>query len=77
MEPHHARTGMLVRVKEGYRKCDLVGMRGTVQGCWGHPDYAAVDILLEDGRSVLLWFRQLDVVGGSHAPSGAKRLPRG
>jgi hypothetical protein len=35
MEPQEARTGTMVRVKEGYRKTDLVGMRGTVQKCWG------------------------------------------
>ena len=76
MEPHEARTGTLVRVKEGYRKHDLVGMRGTVRDCWGHPDHLAVDIELEDGRSELLWFHQLDVVGENGAPYGAKRLLR-
>jgi hypothetical protein len=76
MEPQEARTGTMVRVKEGYRKTDLVGMRGTVQKCGGHPDYAAVDVRLEDGRKELLWFHQLEVVKGSEAPSGAKRLLR-
>ncbi len=52
-------------------------MRGTVQKCWENPDYLAVDIELEDGRSELLWFHQLEVLGGSETPSGAKRyLPR-
>jgi hypothetical protein len=77
LEPQEARTGAVVRVKEGYRKRDLVGLRGTVRKCWGHPDYAAVDIMLEDGRMELLWVHELDVVRGSEAPSGAKRfLPR-
>jgi hypothetical protein len=76
LEPHQARTGTLVRVKQGYRKPYLVGMSGTVQKCWGHPDYAAVDIRLEDGRMELLWFYELDVVGESEAASGAKRLLR-
>jgi hypothetical protein len=61
LESHEARTGTPVRVKEGYRKTDLVGIRGTVRKCWGHPDYAAVDIELEDGRSELLWFHELEV----------------
>ena len=74
MESQEARTGAGVRVKEGYRKRDLVGMSGTVQKCWGHPDYAAVDVLLEDGRTELLWFHQLEVVEHNDAPSGAKRL---
>lgn len=72
VELQEARTGTKVRVKEGYRKTDLVGMRGTVQKCWGNADYAAVDVLLEDGRMELLWFHQLDVVE-SDTPSDAKR----
>jgi hypothetical protein len=76
LQPQEARTGAVVRVKEGYRKRDLVGMRGTVQKCWGHPDYAAVDIQLEDGRMELLWFHELDVVHKTEAPSGAKRHQR-
>ena len=74
MELEEARSGTLVRVKEGYRKTDLVGMRGTVRKCWGHPDYSAVDIELEDGRSELLWFHQLEVVGEGETPSGARRF---
>ena len=72
MELREARTGTTVRVKEGYRKTDLVGMRGTVQKCWGSPDYLAVDVDLENGRSELLWFHQLEVVGESETPSDAK-----
>ena len=75
MEPQEARTGAVVRVKEGYRKADLVGMRGTVQKCWGHPEYMAVDVRLEDGRTELLWFHQLGVLEGRKT-SGAKRLLR-
>ncbi len=73
MGSQEARTGAVVRVKEGYRKRDLVGLRGTVQKRWGHPDYAAVDVLLEDGRTELLWFHQLEVVEQNDAPSGPKR----
>ena len=76
MESQEARTGTTVRVKEGYRKRDLVGMRGTVQKCWGNPDYLAVDIELEDGRSELLWFHELEVVEQGDAAPGAKRLLR-
>ncbi len=71
-----ARSGTVVRVKEGYRKTDLVGKRGTVRKCWGHPDYLAVDVELEDGRSELLWFHQLEVVEQCDAASGARRLLR-
>jgi hypothetical protein len=76
MELQEARSGTVVRVKEGYRKTDLVGKRGTVRKCWGHPDYLAVDIELEDGRSELLWVHQLDVLEESDGPSGMNRLLR-
>ncbi len=76
MELQEARSGTLVRVKKGYRKPDLVGKRGTIRECWGHPDYSAVDIELEDGRSELMWFHQLEVVERGDAASGAKRLLR-
>ena len=76
MELQEARSGTVVRVKEGYRKTDLVGKRGTVRECWGHPDYLAVDIELEDGRSELLWFHQLEVVERGDAAPGVKRLLR-
>ncbi|MDQ4127226.1 MAG: hypothetical protein M3151_04635 [Actinomycetota bacterium] len=76
MQPQEARTGTVVRVREGYRKTELVGMRGTVQRCWGHPQYAAVDVRLEDGRTELLWFHQLEVVKAGEAFWGAKRLLR-
>jgi hypothetical protein len=68
MELQEARSGTMVRVKNGYRKRHLVGMRGTVRKRWGHPDYSAVDIELEDGGSELLWFHQLEVVGESETP---------
>jgi hypothetical protein len=76
MESQEARSGTVVRVREGYRKTDIVGMRGTVRKCWGHPDYSAVDIELEDGRSELLWAHHLDVLEESDGPSGMKRLLR-
>jgi hypothetical protein len=35
-------------------------MGGTIEHCWGSPEYLAVDVRLEDGRSELFWFHQLD-----------------
>jgi hypothetical protein len=60
VQSHEARPGTVVRVKEGYRKPDLAGISGTIQQCWGSPDYLALDVRLEDGRSELFWFHQLD-----------------
>ena len=29
-------------------------------GKWGSPDYVALDVLLDDGRSALFWHHQLE-----------------
>ncbi len=60
MESYEARPGTAVRVKESYRRPELEGMGGIVEHCWGSPDYLALDVRLEDGRSELFWFHQLD-----------------
>jgi hypothetical protein len=49
----------VVRVREGHWKSQFAGMRGTVQGLWGQSECAAVDVLLEDGRSELFWLPDL------------------
>jgi hypothetical protein len=62
VQSHEARPGTAVRVKEGYRRPELEGMGGTIEHCWGSLDYLALDVRLEDGRSELFWFHQLDTV---------------
>ncbi len=76
LEPQEARTGLPVRVKEGHRKTDLAGMNGTVRNRWGPPDHPALDVLLEDGRSELLWFHELDATEKRTTPSFVERLLR-
>jgi hypothetical protein len=49
----------VVRVREGHWKSQFAGMRGTVHNLWGQSEYAAVDVLLEDGRSELFWLPDL------------------
>ncbi len=70
------RVGVKVRIEEGYRKTDLVGIPGTVRNYRGYPEYAAVDVVLEDGRSELLWFHELEVVEDSDVASKAPRFLR-
>ena len=65
MQSHEARPGTAVRVKEGHRRLELEGMSGTIEHCWGSPEYLAVDVRLEDGRSELFWFHQLDSVASA------------
>ncbi len=67
VKSQEARPGKVVRVREGYRRPELEGMRGTVRKCWGSPEYRALDIELEDGRSELLWFHQVEAVGERRA----------
>jgi len=35
-------------------------MGGVIEECWGSPDYLALDVHLEDGRSELFCFHELD-----------------
>jgi hypothetical protein len=64
LQAYEARRGTVVRVREGHWKNDFAGMRGTIQRCWGQSEHAAVDVLLEDGRSELFWLPDLAVVDG-------------
>jgi hypothetical protein len=64
LQAYEARRGTVVRVREGHWKSQFAGMRGTIQRCWGQSEHAAVDVLLEDGRSELFWLPDLAVVDG-------------
>ena len=59
MQADEARRGTVVRVRKEHWKSQFAGMRGTVQGLWGQSEYAAVEVLLEDGRSELFWLPNL------------------
>jgi hypothetical protein len=67
IEGHEARPGTAVRVKEGYGRPEVEGMGGTIEHCWGSPDYLALDVRLENGRSELFWFHQLETVTPARA----------
>jgi hypothetical protein len=62
LQAYEARGGTVVRVREGHWKNDFAGMRGTVQNLWGQSEHAAVNVLLEDGRSELFSLPDLTVV---------------
>ena len=62
LQAYDARRGTVVRVRDGHWKIQFAGMRGTVQHLWGGSEYAAVDVLLEDGRSELFWLPDLSVI---------------
>jgi hypothetical protein len=67
IESFEARPGTVVRVRKGYRRPELEGMGGIIEQCWGSPDYLALDVRLEDGRSELFWFHQLDTAAPTRA----------
>jgi len=62
MQAFEARRGAVVRIRDGHWKSQFAGMRGTIQNCWGNSEHAAVDVLLDDGRSELFWLPDLSVV---------------
>ena len=62
LEAYEARRGTVVLVRDGHWKSQFAGMTGTIQACWGQSEHAAVDVLLEDGRTELFWLPDLSVL---------------
>jgi hypothetical protein len=63
MRSQEAVIGAMVRVGEvsgpGY---EWRGLTGTIIGKWGNPNYLALDVLLDDGRTILFWHHELDEI---------------
>jgi hypothetical protein len=57
-----ARVGARVRVRPDYRKPQLRGAVGTIAKVWGAPNYAAVGVRFDDGRSELLWRHEVEEI---------------
>jgi hypothetical protein len=60
MKSYEPRSGMKVRVNDGLWRSEFAGMLGIIEHRWGYPDYPALDVRLEDGRTMLFWFHELD-----------------
>ena len=60
MSPEQASIGARVRVSERGLRSELRGMRGRIIRRWGHPEYLALDVLMEDGSSQLFWHHELE-----------------
>ena len=41
------------------------GLTGTISGRWGNPEYVALDVVLEDGRTQLFWHHELEEIAES------------
>ena len=62
MRSEEASIGTRVRVSERGLRSELRGLRGRIIGRWGHPEYLALDVLMEDGSSSLFWHHELEEV---------------
>jgi hypothetical protein len=60
LQSHEALIGARVRVLETDRRPELRGMFGTIEHRFGHPEYLALDVRLDDGRLELFWSHGLE-----------------
>ena len=60
MQPREALIGTRVKVLETDRRAELRGMSGTIEHHFGHPEYLALDVRLDDGRLELFWAHGLE-----------------
>ena len=62
MRSEEARIGAKVLVGEAGLRSKWRGLAGTITGKWGNPEYLALDVLLDDGRTQLFWHHELDEI---------------
>jgi hypothetical protein len=67
MRSEEARIGAKVMVGEAGLGSEWRGLAGTIIGKWGNPNYLALDVLLDDGRTLLFWHHELDEIDASGA----------
>ena len=60
MESHEALIGARVRVLETDRRAELRRMLGTIEYRFGHPEYLALDVRLDNGQLELFWAHGLE-----------------
>ena len=54
--------GARVRVGESGWRSEWHGRTGTITAKWGNPEYLALDVLLDDGRTQLFWHHELEEI---------------
>jgi len=60
LQSHEALVGARVRVLQTDRRPELRGMLGTIEHRFGHPEYVALDVRLDDGQLELFWAHGLE-----------------
>ena len=68
MLSEQAHIGKRVRIRADHRSAALRGKVGTIEERWGNPEYIALDVLLDDGRSELFWHHELEEITQSIWP---------
>jgi hypothetical protein len=80
LESHEARLGVRVRVAQSDISPQLRGMLGTIETCYGHPEYLALDVRLDDGQYELFWAHGLQKEeqeeAGSYRTASRRALTR-
>ena len=71
LQSHEAHIGARVRVLETDRRAELRGMCGTIEQRFGHSDYVALDVRLDDGRLELFWPHWLESAEEAEKAFGA------
>jgi len=62
MRSQVALIGMRERVRQDYRLVHLRGQEGTIKNRWGHPNYLALDVPLDNSSSELFWHHGLEAI---------------
>ncbi len=60
MQGHEAVIGARIKVLGSDRRPELRGMLGTIEHRFGHGDYLALDVRLDDGHMELFWASGLE-----------------
>jgi hypothetical protein len=60
MRSEQARIGARVKVSESGRRSEWRGLTGKIRGKWGNPEYLALDVRMQDGRTQLFWHHELE-----------------
>jgi len=62
MRSEQARIGARVKVSESVRRSEWRGLTGKIRGKWGDPEYLALDVRMQDGRTQLFWHHELEEI---------------
>jgi hypothetical protein len=55
LQSYETLIGARVKVLETDRRAELRGMFGTIEDHFGHLEYLALDVRLDDGQMELFW----------------------